>query len=52
MEEKVHTITIEAIADNGILIRHAFFGIAGCNNDTTVFKPSPSKEFISRGISM
>lgn len=39
-KEKVPTVTMEAIADDRMYIWHAFFGIAGCNNDISVFEAS------------
>lgn len=46
-KEKVPTITMEAIADDRLYIWHAFFGVAGCNNDITVFEASPIIGYIA-----
>lgn len=49
-KEKVPTITMEAIADDRLYIWHAFFGVAGCNNDLKVLEASPLISMISKGI--
>lgn len=48
-KEKVPTITMEAIADDRLYYWHAFFGVAGCNNDITVLEASPLLSKISTG---
>lgn len=48
-KEKVPTLTMEAITDDRLYIWHSFFGIAGCNNDITVFEASPILGMMANG---
>lgn len=48
-KEKVPTVTMEAICDDHLYFWHAFFGVAGCNNDITVLDASPLICKISSG---
>lgn len=40
-KDKVPTIPIEAIADDGLYFQHIFFGVAGCSNDLPVLDSPP-----------
>ena len=40
-KEKVPTVVLEAVADQSMYFWHAFFGVAGSNNDLTVLHHSP-----------
>lgn len=49
-KEKVLTVTMTAIVDDPHYIWHAFFGIAGCNNDLTMMDASSLISMIAGAI--
>ena len=49
-KEKRPTIVLEAICDRDLYIWHAFFGVAGSNNDFNVLNTSPLIDLINNEI--